>query len=98
MICGALNGRVDVESANISPKYRKKATGPTWKRIVGKPRSVLHDVPIFSITSSKRSNDAIMVDTDEWATDGKRVRSNTVKSNSDGIVLAEVATQPRHAP
>lgn len=95
-IGGVQNERVDKKSAISSPN-RNKIMGSTWKRVGGKTRSTLHDVPIVTITGSKRSNDAIMVDANDWI-EGKRVRSDIVTSNSDGIIPADAATQPRRAP
>ncbi|GMY05016.1 hypothetical protein FCV25MIE_00255 [Fagus crenata] len=95
---GALNARVQKESDTLSPKYRKKSTGPTWKRAAGKTRAILHDVPILTITGSKRSNEAIMVDVTDWDTEGKRVRSDNGTSNFDESISAAAVTQPRRAP
>jgi hypothetical protein len=87
--------KVDPTTSNF-PKMWTQSTGSTWKRSGGKHKSALHEVPIFTITGSKRSNDTFMVDTAEWEINGKRVRSNTVKSNFEGKDdTAEADAQPR---
>ena len=54
-----------------------------------------NDVPILTITGSKRSNEAIMVDVTDWDTEGKRVRSDNGTSNFDESISMAAVTQPR---
>ncbi|GMY13495.1 pentatricopeptide repeat-containing protein At1g08070, chloroplastic-like [Fagus crenata] len=71
-----VNAKVDVgPTTSTIPKMWTQSTGSAWKRSGGKHKAVLHEVPIVTIIGSKRSNDTFMVDTAEWETNGKRVRS-----------------------
>ena len=86
---------VDKNPTLIISKFRNKSTMPMWKRAGVHPKSTLHDVSIFTLTGSKRNNEAIMMDAADWVNGGKKVCSVPTTS---GIVenLGTVAadTQP----
>ena len=91
-----LNGMVDKDPSIFVPKFKKKTPNSTWKRSVVQPKDMLHDVPIFTVTGSKRGNDDIMVDDRDWENVGKRACNVSVQGvvgESFDTVAADL--QPR---
>jgi hypothetical protein len=94
-VSGVLNGMGDKNPTLIISKFRNKSTTPTWKKAGGHPKSTLHDVPIFTLTGSKRNNEAIMMDAADWVNGGKKVCSvPTTSGIVENLGTVAVDTQP----
>ncbi|GMY07698.1 reverse mRNAase [Fagus crenata] len=78
-----LHGMVDKDPSLFVPKFKKKTPTPTWKKSVVQNKDTLHDVPIFSISGSKRGSEDIMVETGDWLNGGKRVCNASMQGRLD---------------
>jgi hypothetical protein len=86
------------EVASDVLNFKHKKAGPTWKRVRPKHMDMLQDVPIFSITGSKRPNPKDFHVELITAPDAKKVRGVPEQGVTNGVEISAAAgVQPRHA-